>query len=142
MSFVEAFDRAVKGGSTVVEYARKLLLDLIIPDKISKSVVESFFRKALRVGVWRLLRPEQRALILVLRVWGREVRSRKLVEVVRNVFLEIELSTLRGKALLYGIVITIKSRVELLKDLLRNIGYVLALGIMYLNNPPILRIYG
>jgi hypothetical protein len=143
MSFiVEDFEKAVENSSTVVEDAKKMLLNFVIPDRISRAVVEKFFRKALRVGVWRYLKTEQRALILALRIWGREVRSRKLLEIVRGMFLEIELSTLKGKALLYGIAIAIKNGSEALKNLFKNIGYILATGIMYLNNPPMLRVYG
>jgi len=143
MSFiVEGFEKAVESSCIVVEEAKRLLMGVVVPEKISRTVVEKFFRKALRTGVWRFLRAEQKALILALRVWGREVRSGRLLEIVRGIFLEIELSTLRGKALLYGIAIAIKSGSEALKNLFKNIGYILATGIMYLNNPPMLRVYG
>ena len=139
---VEEFEKAIERSSIVVESAKKVFLKLVIPEKISRDVVEKFFRKALRTGVWRFLRAEQRALLLALRAWGREVRSRRLAEIVREIFLEIELSTLMGKALLYGIAIAIKNSVDVLKCAVKNLGYLLATGIMYLNNPPMLRVYG
>jgi len=143
MSFiVEGFEKAVEKGIVVVEHAKKVLLKLFIPSKISRSVIEKFFRKALRTGIWKSLKPEQKALILALRIWRREVKARKLTEIVKGIFLEIELSTFRGKAFLYGIAITIKNRIGILKNIFKNIGYILATGIMYLNNPPIYRVYG
>ena len=143
MSFiVEGFEKAVEKGTVVVEHAKKVLLKLFIPSKISRSVIEKFFRKALRTGIWKSLKPEQKALILALRIWRREVKSRKLTEIVKGIFLEIELSTFRGKAFLYGIAITIKNRTGILKNIFKNIGYILATGIMYLNNPPMYRVYG
>ena len=143
MSFiVEEFEKAVEKGIVVVEHAKKVLLKLFIPSKISRSVIEKFFRKALRTGIWKSLKPEQKALILALRIWRREVKSRKLTEIVKGIFLEIELSTFRGKAFLYGIAITIKNRTGILKNIFKNISYILATGIMYLNNPPMYRVYG
>jgi hypothetical protein len=143
MSFIiSVFEKTIERSAPLVNYAKKVLMKLLIPVKISRSVVENFYRKALRTGIWRFLKPEQRALILALRIWGREVRSRKLVEIVRKIFLEIELSTFRGKALLYGIAIAIKNRLGVVKYLSTNTSYILALGIMYLNNPPMYRIYG
>jgi len=143
MSFiVEEFEKAVEKGIVVVEHAKKVLLKLFIPSKISRSVIEKFFRKALRTGIWKSLKPEQKALILALRIWRREVKSRKLTEIVKGIFLEIELSTFRGKAFLYGIAITIKNRTGILKNIFKNIGYILATGILYLNNPPMYRVYG
>jgi hypothetical protein len=38
--------------------------------------------------------------------------------------------------------IAIKNGVNVAKDVLNNTGYILATGIMYLNNPPMLRVYG
>jgi hypothetical protein len=107
-----------------------------------RAVVEKLFRKALRVGAWSSLKPEQRALILALRKWRGGVRSRNLLKVVKRIFLEVELFTLRGRALLYGVAIAIKNGVNVAKDVLNNTGYILATGIMYLNNPPMLRVYG
>jgi hypothetical protein len=64
MSFiVEGFEKAVESGCTVVEEAKRLLMGVVVPEKISRAVVEKFFRKALRTGVWRFLRAEQKALI-------------------------------------------------------------------------------
>jgi hypothetical protein len=139
---IYSLEDVVGKSSRFVELARSMLLDLVIPSRISRSVVEKFYRKALRTGVWRKLRVEQRALILALRRWRGWVRSRVLLEIVRNIFLEIELSTFRGKALLYGVAITIKNRLAKAIDIVRDIGYILATGIMYLNNPPMLRVYG
>jgi hypothetical protein len=125
-----------------VEKAKEVLLSIVAPDNISRAVVEKLFRKALRVGAWSSLKPEQKALILALRKWRGVVRSRNLLEVVKRIFLEVELFTFRGRALLYGVAIAIKNGVNVAKDVLNNTVYILATGIMYLNNPPMLRVYG
>jgi hypothetical protein len=139
---VSDFERASAAGSELVEKAKEVLLSIVAPDNISRAVVEKLFRKALRVGAWSSLKPEQKALILALRKWRGVVRSRNLLEVVKRIFLEVELFTFRGRALLYGVAIAIKNGVNVAKDVLNNTGYILATGIMYLNNPPMLRVYG
>jgi len=139
---VSDFERASAAGSELVERAKEVLLSIVAPDNISRAVVEKLFRKALRVGAWSSLKPEQKALILALRKWRGVVRSRNLLEVVKRIFLEVELFTFRGRALLYGVAIAIKNGVNVAKDVLNNTGYILATGIMYLNNPPMLRVYG
>jgi hypothetical protein len=125
-----------------VEKAKEVLLSIVAPDNISRAVVEKLFRKALRAGAWSSLKPEQTALILALRKWRGVVRSRNLLEVVKRIFLEVELFTFRGRALLYGVAIAIKNGVNVAKDVLDNTVYILATGIMYLNNPQMLRVYG
>jgi len=139
---VSDFERASAAGSELVEKAKEVLLSIVAPDNISRAVVEKLFRKALRVGAWSSLKPEQKALILALRKWRGVVRYRNLLEVVKRIFLEVELFTFRGRALLYGVAIAIKNGVNVAKDVLNNTGYILATGIMYLNNPPMLRVYG
>jgi hypothetical protein len=136
------FSRVVEDSPRVLGLARSVLLDLVIPSRITGAVVERFYRKALRSGAWRRLRAEQRALIQVLRRWRGEVRSKKLVEIVRGILLEIELSTFRGKALLYGVAIAVKNGLLRAGNVVKDVGYLLAAGIMYLNNPPMLRVYG
>jgi len=140
---VAEFDEAFKASVKIVDVAKKLLEEVSIPKTISSAVVKRYFRKALRCGVWRNLKAEQKALLLVLKMWRGSVRSKTLQEIVKNIFLEIELSTFRGKALLFGVAIAIKKKLyKTISNPLKNIGYILATGIMYLNNPPIYRIYG
>jgi hypothetical protein len=139
---VDALSKAVAEGSSLVIYAKRILLDIATPNKISKPIIEKFFRKALRTGIWRKLGAEQRALILALRLWRGRIKSATLLEIVKSIFLEIELSTFRGKALLYGTAIAIKNRLLKAGNITRSISYILATGIMYLNNPPMLRVYG
>jgi hypothetical protein len=139
---VSDFERASAAGSELAEKAKEVLLSIVAPDNISRAVVEKLFRKALRVGAWSSLKPEQKALILALRKWRGVVRSRNLLEVVKRIFLEVELFTFRDRALLYGVAIAIKNGVNVAKDVLNNTGYILTTGIMYLNNPPMFRVYG
>lgn len=118
------FDEAIK-------YVSKLLL----PKVINGRIVLSYIRKGIRVGVWRFLSPESRALLKILTRW-RSIRSRTLRNIVAKIFLQIELSTLRGKALLYGAILAIRSN---LRGLLNSTTSLLYLGISYLSNPPIFK---
>ncbi|MDK6027914.1 hypothetical protein QPL79_00845 [Ignisphaera sp. 4213-co] len=88
-----------------------------------------------------MLKPESRALLLALRRWG-VVKSSTLKSILLNIFLEIELCTVRGKALFYGIILTMKNCVEKAINIVRDFGKILYTGISYLNNPPMYRIYG
>ncbi len=120
--------------------AADLFSRLAIQRKITGSVVEGYVRKAIRIGVWRILEVGKRALLLVVRRFGI-IRSRVLGEILRRIFVEIEIQTLRGRAILYGIVIILKSTIYP-REILGNVERLLAIGISYLNNPPMYRYYG
>lgn len=47
--------------------ARQILLTQLPPAGFTPEVIEGMFRKAIRLKIWRNLRPEARALILALR---------------------------------------------------------------------------
>lgn len=136
-----AFNVLIEKGleKSVESKAREFLKKILLPNVITREVVEKYFRKALRLGVWKTLKPESRALILVLRKFPHPIKSPSLKSILHNLFLEIELFTFRGKALFYGFVIAIKN---CLQRILENVSSLLALGISYLNNPPMYRIYG
>jgi len=127
--------------------ARELVAKLLLPQRITGEVIEKYFRKALRVGAWRALRKEARALILAARnVRIGTVKSPVLATALKQAFLTIELHTLKGKALYYGVIITMKQAPHTLKQALtktkQTLTKILIEGISYLNNPPTLRIYG
>lgn len=125
-----------------LERVREILKDLLVPDRITRDFVEKMFRKALRLGFWRRLRPETRALILALRVFPRPVRSPVLVSILREVFLDIELQTLRGRALFYGVLIALREAGSRLLKALADVSRLLFLGVSYLNSPPMYRVLG
>ena len=117
--------------------AKEILTHILIPEHIDSKLISYYYlRKALRVGAWRSLSREARALLIVAsRVSLKTVKSRVLKEVLKSVFLEIELHTLKGKALLYGILTQLRRGVSKLVDILKDVTKLLCLGISYLNNP-------
>jgi hypothetical protein len=129
------------GVSNVVEVTSKFK-ELVLPKVITRDLIISYVRKALRTRVWFSLSPYQRALLKALtlsRVYV--VRSRVLKELITELLLIIERGTLKGKALWYGLVIAL-NMCKYLKSIVLNVETLLYLGINYLNNPPIFRPYG
>lgn len=129
------------GVSNVVEVTNKFK-ELVLPKVITRDLIISYVRKALRTRVWFSLSPYQRALLKALtlsRVYV--VRSRVLKELITELLLIIERGTLKGKALWYGLVIAL-NMCKYLKNIVLNVETLLYLGINYLNNPPIFRPYG
>ena len=118
---------------------KKFLSDVFLPEIIDCSVIKYYVRKAVRLGVWRLLKPESKALMKASTQWRGIIKSRVLKEILKEIFLQIELNTVRGKALLYGIIITLKNN---LRELLTSTKKLICLGISYLSNPPLYRHYG
>ena len=127
--------------TSLAERAKEILAKIILPEKISGSIVEKYIRKAMRLGVWRRLPLETRALLCILRKW-KSIRSPILTSILHGIFLEIELCTLRGKALFYGIILALKNPLNKLLELLRKPVQLLVAGLSYLNNPPIYRVHG
>ena len=128
-------------GEPILPKAKELLTLILIPQRINSHIITYYLRKALRVGAWRGLSKEARALLIVAsRVGLRMVRSQILREILRRILLEIELHTLKGKALLYGILIQLRRGVSKLVDMLGELTKILCIGISYLNNPPAYRV--
>jgi len=130
-----------KAEEELSQRARELLARILLPDEITGAVAERYVKKALRTGAWRELRPESRALLMVSRAW-KVIRSKFMKGILFSLFLEIELHTLRGRALFYGIFISLKRGMGTLGRALESIERLLAIGIFYLNNPPMYRAYG
>ncbi len=125
----------------VVERAKRMLAKLVLPKKITREVVLLYIRKAFRTGAWRTLSPEARALLLASRILT-QVRSPILDSLLRRIFVEIELSTFRGKALFTGIILAFKNFASRVREILRDVTKILFLGVSYLNNPPMYRVHG
>ncbi|MCX8184136.1 MAG: hypothetical protein RMI56_04565 [Sulfolobales archaeon] len=118
-----------------VEVVRKLL----IPKQLDGRVVEQYIRKAVRVGIWGKLTPTSRALLRAVALWRGVVKSRVLREIVEELLLNIELHTLRGRAMLYGVLVATGAG---LHSLLNSVSSLLCLGISYLSNPPVFKLLG
>jgi hypothetical protein len=130
------------GVSNVVEVTSKFK-ELVLPKVITRDLIISYVRKALRTRIWFSLSPYQRALLKALTLSKvYVVRSRVLKELITELLLIIERGTLKGKALWYGLVIALNMSKYLSSKLVLNVETLLYLGINYLNNPPIFRPYG
>jgi len=123
-------------------FVRKILEKIILPDDFDKDLVEYYIKRSVRNGSWRMLRPESRALLLVVRFWRGFLKSVVLKNVLKKIFIEIELLTLRGKALFYGILLLLKKSINIIYDYMKDPEKILIIGLSYLNNPPLYRVYG
>jgi len=115
--------------------AKSLFADLILPKEITQAVVERYFRRALRNGGWRRLTRYQRALLFVAARVVKVVRSDILRRALQEIFVEVELATTRGRALLMGLTLTLNKAGEKLLQYLRNLEELLCIGLNYLNHP-------
>ena len=138
---MELASRSNTLSESIATRVKEILAEISLPKRITGIVVEKYIRKAMRLGIWRRLSIETRALLLALRRWG-SVKSPTLLSILRRVFLEIELCTFRGKALFFGILLSLKNSMNRLQNLVKSVAKILILGISYLNNPPIYRVYG
>jgi len=125
----------------VVGKAKELLAQIILPKKITRQVIEKYVRKAMQIHAWYRLDRIDRVLLILTRRLPR-VKSPVLKNVLYKIFLKIELFTTRGKALFYGIILTMQNTMHKLCDLLKNVSRLLTIGLFYLNNPITYRIYG
>lgn len=130
-------------GERLVEHVKLLMTKIINPVfNLVGGTVQSYIRKAIRTGAWKNLKPESRALLLVLRSWKRRVKSPALQSIILRIFVEIELYTTRGKAIFYGILEAMRKSREVLSDLSRNLSKIIVMGIQYMNLPLLYRIHG
>jgi hypothetical protein len=121
-----------------VELAKRAVAEHLVPKVITGVIVERYVRKALRHSAWSKLPLVTRALLLASRKLSI-VKSPALREILRRVFVEIELYTLRGRAAFYGALLALRQGlVEALRDLKR----LITLGIGYLNLPLMWRVLG
>lgn len=134
-----------KGAGEEVLIEAKRIVSRVIDaglGSITGGVVSYYLRKSLRNNSWRLLPRYSRALLLALSKWSGVVKSRILREILIKVFTEIEVYSFRGRALLYGVIVAMARARELLGDILGNAKRLLTLGIQYLHQPLLYRVFG
>ena len=137
--------RVIEEGELVGEYLRSrvgnVVAEVLLPKVIDRRVIESYIRRALRNRSWFKLTRFQRALLKASSKVVEVVKSPVLADVLKKVFLEIELHSLKGRALYFGLLIAL-SMGESLSNLLSRLTYVMMLGINYLSTPLLYRVYG
>jgi predicted nucleic acid-binding protein len=131
-----ALERGVSRDS--LEVARSVVAKHLLPRLITREVLQHYVRKALRVGAWSRLRRESRALLIAARSLP-VVKSPVLKGILREIFLEIELHTLRGRAVFYGVLVALRQG---LLHALRDCKRLITLGVGYLNLPLAWRVLG
>ncbi len=89
------------------------MAEALLPKRVTSSVIQSYIRRALRNRAWLALPRAERALLRAASRVVKVVRSRVLAEVLRRIFLKIDLRTLRGRAIYYGLMILAKTTHEL-----------------------------
>jgi len=117
-------------GSQVLD----LLDGVVLPGKVTGGLVSRFVRRAARLGIWRRLRPESRALLLAARCFS-VFRSPVAVSALRRAMLEVELLMLRGRALLFGALVSLRDPYLRLSGVFGDVAKPLAIGISRLSNP-------
>jgi len=121
-----------------VEEAFRRLREAIDPGVIDKAIIERYIRKAVRTGAWRSLSYESRSLLLASRFLPR-IKSVVLKNIILDIMASIDLYTIRGKAVFYGVLIALKQG---LASVLSNLKRIITLGIAYLNLPDLWRTLG
>ena len=135
--------RGEGAGQHIIDHAKQLVAKALLPEKITSTEIERYYRKAHRVRAWPHLKKWERALLYLARKLVTEAKSYLLQKALKQIFLEIALHTLKGRALLQGMIIHLKAGGSANPDKLNHKHvYLLALGINYLNNPPIYRVNG
>jgi hypothetical protein len=122
----------------VLDKAREMLAELLLPRRITGEVVARYVRKAQRNGAWRALSAEGRALLLVARLWG-EIRSPLLKRIICNLLVEVELHTTRGKAVFHGLLIQLKRIAMGTRKVALDLKTLLVEGLSYINRPLLYR---
>ena len=140
----EGIDSRGEGtGQHFIHHAKQLVAKALLPEKITSTEIERYYRKAHRVRAWPHLKKWERALLYLSRKLVTEVKSYLLQKALKQIFLEITLYTLKGRALLQGMIIHLKTGCPANPDKVNHkLVYLLALGINHLNNPPMYRVYG
>ncbi|ADI31985.1 hypothetical protein [Staphylothermus hellenicus] len=128
-------------GQQIIGKAESIVAEIILPKKITSNIIGKYIRKAIQNHTWYNLPRESRILLILTRRLPI-IKSPILKNILRKIFLKIELATTRGKAIFYGAIIAMKNGIQSLKNLIHNAKRLLTLGIFYLNNPTHYRIYG
>ncbi|MEM4490589.1 MAG: hypothetical protein QXK41_05455, partial [Desulfurococcaceae archaeon] len=84
--------------------------------------------------------------ILALRKWKNKINSPTLKTILEEIYVEIELNTLKGKALLYGVMIALRDGIlqylNTTQETINSLKKLICIGISYLSNPPLYRHLG
>ena len=120
---------------------KETLTKIILPKKITQTHLRKYIRKALANRSWYLLTQLERSLLWLTSKIVPTIKSPILKKIVQQILLKIELTTTKGKALYYGILILIK-KLKRIEEIVQNLTYTLYTGLSYINNPPTYRIYG
>jgi len=109
------------------------LLSVMRIERIDQVFIKRLAKKAMRLGVWAKLDPFERSLIYVLRDFlkrGYKVVSRELHTIIAKIYAKVEMYSLRGRAILIGIMVKVRSCRELgtLEELLIE-------GLQFMNRP-------
>jgi len=132
----ELAERGVSEDAVVL--AKSIVSKFLVPNKITRETIEHYIKKAWRSSVWYKLKQESRALLIASKSL-LVVKSPVLKNILRGVFLEIELCTLRGKAVFYGVLVALRQG---LIEALGNFKRLITLGVSYLNLPELWRVLG
>ncbi len=118
-----------RAGQHIISKAKSVLAGLILPRRIGRFEVERYYRKAHRTRAWRRLSREARALLQAARrVVRAEVRSPALRSVLTEIFLSIELHTLRARAMLHALIKLLARGAEVISERL-NPSTLLVIGL-------------
>ena len=132
--------RQEKPSPATIEVAKEFVAKALIPPRLTRNVLLKYITRAKRNGAWRTLSKEAKALLLVAAKVITEAKSPTLKKALKEALLQIELATVKGKALLYGILIQFRRGTSELTSTLRDLTKTLCIGISYLNNPLTYRI--
>jgi len=104
-------------------------------EKIDLKTVESMIRRSMRLGAWRKLPEEKRAFLRAIRNFlkrGQRIASNIVIDILKKIYMEIEIHSLRGKAILIGILIRTRRSNSIDKE---NPEELLVEGLQYINRP-------
>ncbi len=121
----------------VKEEVKRALTQVLTPQVITKRDVERYFRKALINKSWRKLEKTQRVLLWLARKVVDTVKSPLLKKALSEIFLKIELASLKGKLVFYGLLSLLRKGVKI-GEIVKKPVTLLYEGLKYLDNPLIL----
>jgi hypothetical protein len=104
-------------------------------EKIDLKTVESMIRRSMRLGAWRKLPEEKRAFLRAIRNFlkrGQRIASNIVIDILKKIYMEIEIHSLRGKAILIGILIRTRRNNSIDTE---NPEELLVEGLQYINRP-------
>jgi len=120
---------------------KETLTKILLPKQITQTHLRKYIRKALANRSWYLLTQLERSLLWLASKIVPTIKSPILKKIVQQILLKIELTTTKGKALYYGILLLLK-KAKKIEETIKNLVETLYIGLSYINNPPTYRIYG